>query len=131
MPRTFTLEEARALLPEVRALAEAMRDQKRAFDEQRALLTRADVQSGGNGHGPRGSLAAQAEAERLVQEIQRGIERLHELGVEVKGIDEGLVDFPSLRDGRLIYLCWRIGEPDIQYWHELDTGFRGRRPLEG
>jgi hypothetical protein len=51
------------------------------------------------------------------------------MGVEVKGIDEGLVDFPSERDGRVVYLCWRIGEPDILYWHEVHTGFQGRQPL--
>ncbi len=129
MPRTFTLEEARALLPEVRELAEAMRDRKRAFDQTRRVLRDAGEQAGSNGHGSRDALGAEAEAERLVREIQQRIERLAQMGVEVKGIDEGLVDFPSERDGRIVYLCWRIGEPDIAYWHELHTGFRGRQPL--
>ena len=129
MPRTFTLEEARALLPEVRELAEAMRDRKREFDRQRALLKEAGSHAGGNGHGSKDALAAQTEAERLVQEIQDRIQRLAEIGVEVKGIEQGLVDFPSLREGRLVYLCWQIGEPDIMYWHELRAGFRGRQPL--
>jgi len=127
--RTFTLDEARALLPEVRALAEAMQADKRGFDEQRGLLRRAGEQSAGNGHGPSGSLAASGEAERRVQAIQQSMQRLTELGVEVKGIEDGLVDFPSLREGRLVYLCWRVGEPDILYWHELDAGFRGRQAL--
>ena len=74
-------------------------------------------------------LAASGEAERRVQAIQQSMQRLTELGVEVKGIEDGLVDFPSLREGRLVYLCWRIGEPDILYWHELDAGFRGRQAL--
>ena len=129
MQRTFTLEEARALLPEVREIAEAMRDHKRAFDQTRRVLRDASKQAGSNGHGSRGALAAQTEAERLVQEIQQRVERLARMGVEVKGIDEGLVDFPSEREGRIVYLCWRIGEPDIAYWHELHAGFRGRQPL--
>lgn len=129
MPRTFTLEEARALLPEVRELAEAMRDQKREFEGQQALLKEASKNAGGNGHGSTGALAAQGRAEQLVTEIQSRVRRLAQLGVEVKSIDEGLVDFPSHRDGRIVYLCWRIGEPDILYWHDLNAGFRGRQPL--
>jgi hypothetical protein len=129
MPHTFTLEEARALLPEVREIAESMRDNKREFEHQQSLLKDAGKHAGGNGHGSSEALAAQGRAERLVNEIQRRVQRLAQLGVEVKSIDEGLVDFPSLRDGRVVYLCWRIGEPDILYWHELNAGFRGRQPI--
>ena len=129
MPRLFTLDEARSLLPEVRDLAEAMREQKQAFDQRARVIKQAGRQSRGNGHGPREALSAQAEAERLVKEIQDRMQRLAQMGVEVKGIDEGLVDFPSEREGRVVYLCWRIGEPDIMFWHELDAGFRGRQPL--
>jgi hypothetical protein len=129
MPRLFTLEEARALLPEVRAIAEAMRERKLAFDQRARVIKQAGQQAGGNGHGPREALAAQSQAEQLVQEIQERMQRLAEMGVEVKGLDEGLVDFPSEREGRVVYLCWRIGEPDIMYWHELHAGFRGRQPI--
>ena len=129
MPRLFTLDEARSLLPEVRALAEAMRDRKQSFDQQTRVLKQAGQQARGNGHGSRDALSAQSEAERLVKEIQDRMQRLAQLGVEVKGIDEGLVDFPSEREGRVVYLCWRIGEPDIMFWHELEAGFRGRQPL--
>lgn len=129
MPPTFTVEEARALLPEVRAIAETMRGHKREFERQRSLLKDAGKHAAGNGHGTAGALSAQAEAERQVQEIQDRVQQLAHMGVEVKGIDEGLVDFPSMRDGRVVYLCWRIGEPDILYWHEVHDGFRGRQPL--
>lgn len=127
--RLFTLEEARALLPEVRTVVEAMQERKRRFDRHQARLAEVSARAGGNGHGPPDALAAQREAERLAAEIHERITRLAELGVEVKGIDEGLVDFPSEREGRVVYLCWRAGEPDILYWHELDAGFRGRQPL--
>ena len=129
MPRLFTLNEARALLPEVRDLAQAMRDHKQELDRRRELLAEAGAHAGGNGHGSRDALTAQSKAEQLVRDIQARIDRLAELGVEVKGIDEGLVDFPSEREGRVVYLCWRLGEPDILYWHELHAGFRGRQPL--
>ena len=129
MPRTFTVDEARALLPEVREIAESMQQHKREFERQRSLLKEAGTHAAGNGHGSPDALSAQTAAERQVQEIQGRIEQLARMGVEVKGIDEGLVDFPSMRDGRIVYLCWRVGEPDILYWHELDAGFRGRQSL--
>ena len=106
-----------------------MRDQKRELDAKRRVSAEAGDKASGNGHGSREALGAQSEAERLVQAIQSRIDRLAEMGVEVKGIDEGLVDFPSEREGRVVYLCWRVGEPDILYWHDLDAGFRGRQPL--
>jgi hypothetical protein len=130
MPRTFTVEEARALLPEVREIAESMQQHKREFERQRSLLKEAGTHAAGNGHGSPDALSAQSAAERQVQEIQDRIEQLARMGVEVKGIDDGLVDFPSMRDGRIVYLCWRVGEPDILYWHELEAGFRGRQLLE-
>jgi hypothetical protein len=127
--KLFTLDEARALLPAVRGIVEAIRARKQGLDQETARLDEAGARARGNGHGPRGALDAQARAERLAAEIRAGIERLSALGVEMKGIDEGLVDFPSERDGRIVYLCWRIGEPDIGFWHELDAGFRGRQRL--
>ena len=129
MPRTFTIEEARALLPEVRSLVQALRDAKQQLDLQRSLVQAAGEHAGGNGHGPRDAVGAQREAERLVTEMQASLDRITELGVEIKGIDEGLADFPSIREGRTVYLCWRLGEDDIRWWHELDTGFGGRQPL--
>jgi len=58
------------------------------------------------------------------------IERVQEMDCELKDIDQGLVDFRAEREGREVYLCWKLGEPDIRWWHELDAGFAGRRPLE-
>jgi len=129
MPQLFTLDEARALLPEVRTLAEAMQRRKRALDRVHEVAADAGSHAAGNGHGPKEALSARAQAEQLVEEIQARIERLARLGVEVKGLDDGLVDFPSERGGRVVYLCWRVGEPEIAWWHDLDAGFRGRQPL--
>jgi hypothetical protein len=56
-------------------------------------------------------------------------EDINELGVEIKDLERGLCDFPSLRDGRVVYLCWLLGEDSIEWWHDTDTGFSGRQPL--
>ena len=71
-----------------------------------------------------------AERDRLVAEIRDAVERVHETGCLVKDLDMGLVDFPSLRSGEEIYLCWKLGEEKIQYWHGLTEGYAGRKPLD-
>ncbi len=58
------------------------------------------------------------------------IAEIDELGITVKDLDMGLIDFPCLRDGREVYLCWKLGEPGIDWWHEIDAGYAGRQPLE-
>ena len=57
------------------------------------------------------------------------VDELRQLGIETKSVTEGLVDFPAIMDGRMVYLCWRLGELRVSHWHELDAGFRGRQPL--
>lgn len=61
--------------------------------------------------------------------MRSAVEELHALGLEVKDVDAGLVDFPALRDGERVYLCWQLGEPEIGYWHGVEEGFAGRKPL--
>ena len=61
--------------------------------------------------------------------LQSSVERLQAIGCEVKSIEEGLIDFPHWRKGQEVYLCWKLGEQDIEYWHETDAGFAGRRKL--
>jgi hypothetical protein len=63
-------------------------------------------------------------------EVNSLIERVQEMACELKDIEQGLIDFRTEREGREVYLCWKLGEPDIRWWHELDAGFAGRRPLE-
>jgi hypothetical protein len=69
------------------------------------------------------------ELEKDSQTLQDYVEELRHLGVEPKNGPEGLVDFPSLMDGRVVYLCWKLGEPEVLHWHELDAGFQGRQSL--
>ena len=127
----FTLEQAEAMLPQVRDELLAMQSCKREVDELRGSFEQAAHKSAGNGHvQDEDSLAGKRRrAEALVEQINERLARVNEWGVELKGIDEGLIDFPSRRERRIVYLCWRLGEDCISWWHEIDTGFAGRQPL--
>lgn len=129
--KLFTLAEAEALLPQVGDELLAMQDCKRQVDEVRGDLEHAAGKSSGNGHvADENALAEKRRrAEALVEEINQRLAKINEWGIELKGLDEGLLDFPSKRDGRTVYLCWKLGEDRIEWWHELDTGFAGRQPL--
>jgi hypothetical protein len=129
--RYFTPEEANALLPSVRPVVEQLVEHRRALaraHEKRAEFRRI---TGGNGGGLDAQVPAEIEAEAsaATEGISRCVEELGALGVEVKDAERGLVDFPALRDGEDILLCWELGEDEIRYWHTLDGGFAGRRPL--
>jgi hypothetical protein len=65
-----------------------------------------------------------------LQTISSNLQAIHELGVHVKDIDQGLCDFPHARDGRIVYLCWKLGETEIRWWHEVTNGYKDRCPLE-
>lgn len=129
---TFTLEEAEALLPQVRDELLAMQACKREVDTLRESFDHASQKSAGNGHVKDEDALAEKRrhAESLVEQINERLARMNEWGVELKGIDEGLVDFPSRRDDRIVYLCWRLGEERIDWWHEIESGFAGRRALD-
>ena len=131
MPEYFTRAEAEALLPRIKPLLheiQRLRQEQLAHDEALAA-DRAKVL--GNGHLPPEQLREhQRESLSAERQIARLARALDELGVIVKDLDTGLVDFPGLRDGRPIYLCWRLGEPHIAWWHEIEAGFAGRLPLD-
>jgi hypothetical protein len=129
--RLFTIEQANAMLPLVRAITTDLATLAREVMERRhrvALLTAGRDPKPGD---PYSEELAQIEAEneKDSERLQGYVQELQELGVEAKGALEGLVDFPSEMDGRIVYLCWRLGESEVLHWHELDAGFRGRQPL--
>lgn len=128
---TFTFDQAEAMLPQLRDELLAMRACKLEVDELRGSFEHAAHKSTGNGHvKDETALSEQRRrAELLVEQINERLARINGWGVELKGIDEGLIDFPSHRDGRIVYLCWRLGEEHIAWWHEIDAGFPGRQPL--
>jgi hypothetical protein len=107
----------------------ALQAEKRELDQLLGELRRLAPLAFLNGHGAQLERIEQRVAE-LTRSIREKVRVIHQLGVEVKDLDMGIVDFPSLRDGREVYLCWRVDEPTVAYWHDLDAGFRGRQPLE-
>lgn len=128
MPRLFTLEEATALLPRLREEIVALRDGSREVADLRRRLAALERLPKLNGQA-REAEEIDARLGALLRDLGARLEAIRALGVEVKDLEHGLIDFPSLRDGRVVYLCWRVDEERIAYWHELDAGFQGRQPL--
>lgn len=122
--RFFTVAEANALLPRLRVLIDELRAAREAIRAARADLLPVLEAAVGNG----GNRKA-GEVLPYFERMERAILAIRDLGCELKDIDMGLVDFPALREGRVVYLCWRYGEDRLRYWHELDAGFAGRQPL--
>jgi hypothetical protein len=122
--RHYTLEEARGLLPRVVELIESMRSARdRLGDrEARAALAEAGPKNGGGAPG--------RTVSRGFLELRESMLELRGLEVVLRDLDRGLVDFPALREGREVYLCWQEGEDEIGFWHEPGAGFAGRRPLD-
>lgn len=130
-PQYFTLNEANALLPRLSDLLLQMKESKAKHDQFREKATEYVHRMSSNGHVIEVELnETRQELAKATAELNSLIERGRELGCEVKDIDQGLVDFRAERDGREVYLCWKLGEPEVRWWHELDTGFAERRPLE-
>ena len=130
-PRHFTLEQANAALADVRPLAERMVAHRREVAtllSRRAGLT--STIAGNGGDLDPGELArVEAEIAEEAKGVAKCVNQIHGLGAQVKDADEGLVDFP-LRDGEEVLLCWKLGEDEIAFWHGLEDGFAGRRPVE-
>jgi len=121
--RHYTLDEARARLPWVAERLAAMRSaQERLTDaEAREALAGGSPTNGG---GSRGKQVGEA-----FRDLRADVAGFTELEIVVRDLERGLVDFPAIREGREVYLCWVHGEPDIAYWHDLDAGFAGRQAL--
>jgi hypothetical protein len=131
-PRYFTPDEANALLPEVREAAETLVGHRRALVEANANRAHLASQIAGNGgdFDPQEPRELEEVLQREAEAVGHAIERLEGLGVLVKDADRGLVDFPALREnGEEVLLCWQVGEDEIAFWHGLEEGFAGRKPL--
>jgi hypothetical protein len=120
----FTLKQANELLEEFRPGIEEMAALKQKLDEKNYDIYRHEYFGG---MGPNGTGAFPPEMERLIEIIKT----ISSKGILIKGIGSGLIDFPHIRsNGEEVYLCWKIGEDDIQYWHRIPDGFPGRRNIE-
>ena len=124
--KIFTVEEANALLPQVRVIVGKIQRAHRKIARYRDDAKKAaeGAEQGGGGM-PEGIAYAV-----LLTNLTTQITALESLGVQLKDFERGLVDFPSLRDGRVVLLCWQLGEGDeLEWWHDVDAGFAGRTPL--
>jgi hypothetical protein len=133
MPRRFTLGEARALLPEVgRLLREAVSlktDYQQAERQIQSLSSQITLMGGMVVDRER-ILGARQAREDSAARLKAAIEAVQETGCLIKDLDVGLVDFPTLFHGREVYLCWRMDEDDIAFWHAVEDGFAGRKPID-
>jgi hypothetical protein len=129
--RHFTPEEANALLEEVRPIAETLVEHRRAMAAAATKQARLVQRIAGNGgdFDPQEPRTIEEEFEREGQAVAQCVERLEALGVLVKDLDRGLVDFPAWRGDEEVLLCWEVGEDGIAFWHGVDEGFAGRKPL--
>ena len=129
----FTPDEANGALPVVRPLVERLVEERRSYVELGAELEEVQSLVAGNG----GSLdpgrvgELQEAVARAAAQLAAIVGEINELGVQVKDLDRGLVDFPARHpeDGATVLLCWELGEPDVAFWHGLEDGFAGRKPL--
>lgn len=122
--RHFTRDEANALLPRVEPMLRKLRDARDRLTDAEAHELLADA-APANGGGEAGRQVGDAflEVRNLLTEIQ-------DLGIVIRDIDRGLIDFPALLDDAEVYLCWQLDEPEIAFWHDLESGFGGRQPLD-
>ena len=127
----FTLDEARKQVPWLAQLFADLRPLRARAQELENETTALEQRIGSNGGSTTRDRLEQQRAlfDEVVGQINVKADAISERGILVKGIEPGLVDFPSLKDGREVYLCWREGEAQIDFWHEVDTGFPGRQPL--
>jgi hypothetical protein len=131
MDRLFTLEEANAAVAELRPIVERAVLHRHKLAEAQRQQAALVLQIGGNG----GDLQP-SDLREAVEAIQREaaaltecVEQIDAAGAQIKSLEEGLLDFPSLRDDEVVLLCWKLGEDEIAYWHGVDEGFAGRKPL--
>jgi hypothetical protein len=124
--KIFTIQEANALLPSVRLIVAKIQRAHRKLSRYRDDAQKAAeaAEQGGGGFTDGVAYAA------VLTELTLQLGELETLGVQLKDFERGLIDFPSLRDGRIVLLCWQLGEGDeLEWWHDVDAGFAGRTPL--
>ena len=131
MSDTFTVEQARTLIPwlqktfdEMQPLIEQSTDIRRYLDEKSKL-----IRSNGGANAETDIIQSGESLQKIEREINQMVASIVDLNVLVKNLQTGLFDFPYVMNGELVYLCWQAGEPDLLYWHTIDSGFAGRHPL--
>jgi hypothetical protein len=121
--RHYSLDQANAALSFVSERLERLRSARVQLDDEEAREALSEA-AGSNGGGAPGRVVSEA-----FLELQRALGELQEMEIVLRDLERGLVDFPSMREGREIYLCWEEGETEIGFWHDADAGYGGRQPL--
>jgi len=122
---TFTVSEANYLIPQLQSRFTSIQQAMALLLQTKQEIRRASTQAQYGGGSSVGHLYIVG-----LQQVSTNLQAIHELGVLVKDVDIGLCDFPHLRDGRVVYLCWKLGEDEVRWWHETTTGYKDRYPLE-
>jgi hypothetical protein len=133
VPRFFTLLEAESLLPQVEGLLNTLVQLKRDHDRAESELDRINQRIAVSG----GMIVRREQVQQLrarkdacAQGLKTAVEKIQEIGCELKDIETGLVDFPTVYRGKEVYLCWKLGESGIAFWHHIEDGYRGRQPID-
>jgi hypothetical protein len=133
MNKTFTLSEAQTLLPVLQSLlrrAQAASARANELEREMQALSQRIFLSGGMHINVQQAARRRAAREKATQETKDTLAEIDAIGVRVQDFDAGLLDFPCVVDGRMVLLCWRLGEPAIAHWHAEEDGFAGRQPVE-
>jgi hypothetical protein len=131
--KTFTLEEAQSLLPVLDSLLNRAIDGKRAAEEIESALSelaRRIYVSGGLRVNVADVATQRAEMEAHLERVRESLAEIDSIGVQVKDVETGLLDFPCRVEDQVVLLCWKRGEPTIEHWHTVEAGFQGRQPLD-
>jgi hypothetical protein len=132
--RTFTLREAQSMLPILESLLRKSIESKELIDEidqEFNELSERIFLNGGMLVNVRACAARKAQREKAIQSAKDTLSEINAIGVQVKDLDIGLLDFPCKVDGEVVLLCWKMGEPTISHWHGTEEGYAGRRPIDG
>jgi hypothetical protein len=120
----YTLEEARATLPRLRAIFGEIHKSKAALEQAESNVAEKIEKTGGDVGGK-----AVNQAVSSMVHLRDHLLEISKMGIQIKDLDRGLVDFPSIRDGHEVFLCWELEEDDIEFWHEIESGYAGRERL--
>jgi hypothetical protein len=132
--RTFTLHEAQSMLPILESLLRKSIESKtliEEIDQEFNELSERIFLNGGTLVNVRACAARKAQREKAIQSAKDTLSEINAIGVQVKDLDIGLLDFPCKVDGEIVLLCWKMGEPTISHWHGTEEGYAGRRPIDG
>jgi hypothetical protein len=123
--KLFTLAEAQSLVPQLRSVLQEIADEWGRIREMHPEIQKARENAPFDGFSKYGVTYVES-----VSHLMFLINQIKDMGVLLKDVDKGLCDFPYMRQGRVVYLCWQLGEESISYWHDIETGFGGREPLD-